>query len=147
MHGWPIEEATGLKDSEFVTHEKITAAKLISPGGLAEADRWATWISKIKVAVDDKHPLVHFVGSWVQSDPVAAGTWLEQAPPGELRKRAIVQYPTLGAGAGPAHAARLLVTLPASADRGRLLERVLAHWKAEDRLAAAAFAKKYELSE
>jgi hypothetical protein len=145
MRGWPVEEATALMDAEFASAEKITASQLISPGGLAEADRWATWFSEIKVPVDAKHPLVNFVGSWVQNDAVAAGNWLDQAPPGDLRNRAIVQYATLGADADPAHAARLLITVPESPERDVLLNRVVAHWKAKDRSAAAAFVKEHDI--
>jgi hypothetical protein len=139
MRGWPIEEATALMDLEFLASEKITASQLISPAGLAEVDQWATWVSKIKVPVDAKHPLVNFIGSWVQNDEVAAGAWLDQALAGHLKNQAILQYATLGAD--PPHAARLLVTLPVSPDRAVLLDRVLAHWKAKDRSAAAAFAR------
>ena len=60
MHGWPIEEAISLMDSEFSPSEKVAASQLISPGGLAEADRWATWFSRIDVPVNDKHPLGEF---------------------------------------------------------------------------------------
>jgi len=113
--------------------EKITASQLISPGGLAEADRWATWFSKIEMPVGDQHPLVKCGGSWVQNDPVAAGSWLDQAPPGDLKNRAILQYAMLGTSAEePAHAARLHVTLPVTPDREVFLDRVLAHWKSKD---------------
>ena len=145
MRGWPVEEATGLMDSEFAPGEKITASQLISPGGLAEADRWATWFSFIKAPVDANHPLVNFVGSWVQNDAVAAGNWLDQAPPGDLKNRAIVQYAMLGPDAEPAHAARLLVTLPATPERDVLLDRVLAHWRSKDRSAAEAFSAAHHL--
>jgi hypothetical protein len=147
MHGWPVEEATGLMDSEFSPSDKIVASQLVSPGALAEADRWATWFSTIKAPVDAKHPLVNFVGSWVQNDAVAAGNWLDQAPPGDLKKRAIVQYATLGADAEPAHAARLLITVPESPERNVLLDRVLAHWKAKDRSAAEAFSNEHHIPE
>lgn len=147
MHGWPIEEATGLMDSEFLPSEKITASQLILTEGLAEADQWATWFFKIDTQVDAKHPLVNFVGSWVQNDAVAAGNWLDQAPPGNLRNQAIVQYATLGAEAEPAHAARLLVTLPESPDRDALLDRALAQWKAKDRSSATAFANEHGIPE
>ena len=143
MHGWPVEEATALMDSEFAPGEKITASQVISPAGLAEADRWATWFSKVDVPVNDKHPLVNFVDSWVQNDSVASGNWLDQAPPGDLKNRAILQYAMLGVDINPELAARLLVTLRASSERSVLLERVLAHWKAKDPSAAAAFAKEH----
>lgn len=52
MRGWPVEEATGLMDSEFAPGEKIAASQLISLRGLAEADRWAIWFSKIDVPLD-----------------------------------------------------------------------------------------------
>jgi hypothetical protein len=145
MCGWPVEDATALMDSEFAPAEKITASQLISPGGLAEADRWASWFSKIEAPVDVKHPLVNFVSSWAQSDPFTIGNWLEQAPHGDLKNQAILQYATLGAAAAPAHAARLLVTLPANPERNVLLDRVLAHWKAKDRSAAEAFSAAHHL--
>lgn len=147
MRGWPIEEATAVMDSEFLASEKITDSQVISPAGLPETERWATWFSEIQVPVDAKHPLVNFVGSWVQNDAVAAGNWLDQAPPGDLRNLAIVQYATLGADAGSEHAARLLVTVPESPERNALLDQVLAHWKAKDRSAASAFAKEQGLPE
>lgn len=145
MRGWPIEEATALMDSEFALGEKITASGLISPGGLTEADRWATWFSQIKAPEDAKHPLVKFVGSWVQNDPTAAGSWLDQAPPGDLRNQVIMRYTSLGWDVNPAHAARLAVTLPDSSERDVLLDRVLAYWKAKDPAAASAFAKEQGL--
>lgn len=85
--------------------------------------------------------MVNFVGSWVQNDAVAAGNWLDQAQPGDLRNQAIMRYASLGWDVNPAHAARLVVTLPDSSERGVLLDRVLAYWKAKDRSAAAAFAR------
>lgn len=147
MHGWPIEMATELMDAEFTSSEKLTASHLISPGGLAEPDHWATWFSQIKLAVDAKHPLVNFIGGWVQSDAGAAGKWLDQAPPGDLKNCAILQYASLAGAADPAHAARLLVTLPASPERAELLGRVMAHWKRQDPTAAAAFGESYQLTE
>lgn len=85
MHGWPVEEATALMDFEFETGEKIAASQLISASGLAEADRWATWFSKINQPANNKHPLVNFFGSWVRTDAIAAGNWLDEAPSGDLK--------------------------------------------------------------
>ncbi len=147
MRGWPVEEATALMDSEFAPGDKITASRVISPAGLTDADRWATWISKIDATVNDKHPLVNFVGAWAQSDSEAAASWLAQAPPGNLTNRAILRFATLGADRNPPQAARLLVTLPGSQDRNVILNQVLGHWKANDPSTASAFAKEHGLFE
>lgn len=88
LYQWPFESVKTLINADFTPAEKTVFAKEVSQiGDLDDLDKWATWISKIPIPADGKHPMEDFFGHWFHFSPAAAGKWLEQMPSGELKKQ------------------------------------------------------------
>lgn len=87
LYQWSFESALPLINSGFTPTEKATIAKELCRGDFDDPEKWATWMSKIPTSADGKHPVEEFFGSWFHSGPAAAGKWLQQVPPGELKDK------------------------------------------------------------
>ena len=135
-------------DSEFTPSEKLAAVNQISTiGDLAEPALWANWFSKTEVPAGKRHPMVGYVLDWMHHDSVAAGKWLEQAPPGERKDELVFNYVFVVMETELATAMQWALKLPEGKWRTRAIKDVGAKWQATDPSAAATFAKEHNLSE
>lgn len=141
MHQWPFEEAVSLIDGCLREDEKQLAIEQISHrGDLAHRGQWADWLSKLEAPADDRHPLVGLIMSWTHTDPEGAGNWLDQAAPGDLRNKAIIEHAFQLAGSDPEGAANWTLRLPEGKRRDKIQGQVLKIWKSTDAGAASRFA-------
>ena len=145
---WTFEEASGLIDSEFSPDEKLAAvSRLSSVGDFAEPALWADWFAKIEVPKDTLHPLNGFVLGWMHGDPVAAGKWLENAPPSGMKDSLAFNYAFVVVDADPTLAMQWVMKIPEGKLRTRALREIGKKWQAKDPSAASAFALEHDLAE
>lgn len=119
---WTFPDATALIDGEFTAEEKRQAARNLAAygGGLQEPEKWANWFQHLGDDLNPGGTVRIFLMSWIQSDHVAAGTWIGNYPEGEAKQQMMVSYLGQIMQADPAAARRSMQRMPEGKHRTKV---------------------------
>jgi RNA polymerase sigma factor (sigma-70 family) len=121
----------GLRDSLEQTLLKYWI-ELDPPAALAAAESVTRYSGENQVS--------KWLGNWVEKDPAAALTWVQQEAPEAIRSSALATVLPNLARTDPQAAIAALAEMPASQRKDRTLSEVVEQWAAQDPAAAANYA-------
>ncbi len=121
------------------------ASGLSHGGNYDDAGKWLPWISS-NLPRDLADPQIsQMILRWTKSDSLAAGGWLAEQAPGDLRNVAAAAYAGQIASASPYVAAQWAATLPPGPLHTKTIQEIRSKWPKTDLKGAAAFAKVHGL--
>ncbi len=106
--------------------EALAIAEGMTTGGIppARPERWLDWMLEAVPGEQVTHTAGPMLSRWIQDDYRAAGAWIKQLPPGEIRNGSVANYARLMSKRFPDAAMEWANILPEGPEKSGLLEQL-----------------------